>query len=64
MKIYEIEFAKSAAKEIKKLDSVHAKQIMKAIYGLARNPHPASAKKLVGRSEWRLRVGDYRVIQN
>lgn len=62
MKTYGIEFARSAAKELKKLDRSAGKAVMSAIYRLASNPRPAAAKKLVGRPEWRLRVGDYRVI--
>ncbi len=62
MKIYEIEFAKSAAKELQKLEKAEGKTIAKAIYGLANNPRPVGVKKLVGQKVWRLRVGDYRVI--
>ena len=39
-----------------------ARRIDAAIKGLADDPRPAAATKLVGADAWRLRVGDYRVI--
>lgn len=62
MKTYAIEFTKSAAKELKKLDVSQSRNIAKAIYALAKNPRPNGVKKMVGQPVWRLRVGDYRVI--
>jgi len=42
-------------------DRVAATRVDKAITGLATDPRPAAATKLVGAEAWRLRVGDYRV---
>ncbi|GHV66653.1 RelE/StbE family addiction module toxin [Bacteroidia bacterium] len=36
--------------------------ILAAIERLGNNPHPAGCKKLSGRSGYRIRVGNYRVI--
>lgn len=41
---------------------MHARVIV-AIRGLAVNPRPPACRKLTGaRNDWRIRVGDYRVI--
>ncbi|HVE95667.1 MAG TPA: type II toxin-antitoxin system RelE/ParE family toxin [Pseudonocardiaceae bacterium] len=36
---------------------------LNAIIALTNNPRPAGVKKLVGsRSDWRIRIGEYRII--
>ena len=36
---------------------------LRAIIGLAHNPRPPSVKKLAGsRADWRLRIGEYRIV--
>ncbi|MGH3909713.1 MAG: type II toxin-antitoxin system RelE family toxin [Pseudonocardiaceae bacterium] len=36
---------------------------LKAIIALTHNPRPAGVKKLAGsRSDWRIRIGEYRII--
>lgn len=40
---------------------IHAR-ISKRILSLEDNPRPSGAKKLAGREEYRLRIGDYRVL--
>jgi mRNA interferase RelE/StbE len=38
-------------------------RIVEALQKLARNPHPTGCRKLAGtENDWRIRVGDYRVI--
>jgi mRNA interferase RelE/StbE len=37
-------------------------RIVTAIDGLATNPRPAGAAKLAGRDDFRIRVGDYRIV--
>ncbi len=38
-------------------------RVVAAIQGLSRTPRPVGCRKIVGsRSDWRLRVGDYRVV--
>lgn len=37
-------------------------KIIERIAGLAQNPRPNGAKKLVGRNEYRLRQGKYRIL--
>ena len=62
MKTYRISFSTESKKFLKKLDRITQLRITTAIEKLEINPRPSGAKKLVGRSGWRLRVGDYRVI--
>ncbi len=47
---------------LRKTHSPHLNEIIREIEALAENPRPITAKKLVGRSEWRVRVGPYRVL--
>ena len=45
-----------------RLDRVAQRRVQGAVALLAGNPRPPSARQLRGRSGWRVRVGDYRVI--
>lgn len=60
--IYEVEFTKSANKELKKLPAQVAQRIAKHIYKLAQDPRAGNVRPMIGVTSWRLRVGDYRVI--
>jgi mRNA interferase RelE/StbE len=60
---YSLSFARSAGKELDRLDPPVAKRVMSAIEKLAHNPRPPGCVKLQGsQNEWRIRVGDWRVI--
>ena len=60
---YQITVARSARKELEKLQTNTAERIVNAIAFLASEPRPPGAVKLQGqRSLWRIRVGDYRVV--
>ena len=59
---WRIVFTRSAQKELAKLSSEIGLRIGRAIRALEHAPIPASAKRLKGREEFRLRVGDYRVL--
>jgi mRNA interferase RelE/StbE len=60
---YRVAFKSGAEKELFQLpDSVSAR-IFPKIKALATDPRPRGAKKLRGGTdEWRIRIGDYRVI--
>jgi mRNA interferase RelE/StbE len=63
MASWHIEFAKSAAKDLRAIDLQSIPRILAAIEALAGNPRPLGCKKLVGAEHtYRIRVGDYRVI--
>jgi mRNA interferase RelE/StbE len=55
-------FARTAEKELAKLSSEMQLRLGRAIRSLENDPIPAQAKRLKGRTEFRLRVGDYRVL--
>jgi mRNA interferase RelE/StbE len=59
---WRIVFARTAEKELAKLSSEIGQRIGRAIRALEHDQVPASVKRLKGREEFRLRVGDYRVL--
>jgi mRNA interferase RelE/StbE len=60
---YDLEIKLSAQKELDALDGTLFNRIDRKIFSLAENPRPLGCKKLQGyRDQWRLRVGDWRVI--
>lgn len=61
--VYEITYAQSALKSLRKLDSQTAQRLLRAIASLESDPRPVGSLQLVGGSgERRIRVGQYRVI--
>jgi mRNA interferase RelE/StbE len=63
MSQYKVLVSKSAAKELAKLQSSINNRIIKAVMNLSEDPRPTGSKKLKGGSEnWRIRIGNYRVI--
>ena len=61
--MYSILLERSAEKDLKKLSRDAHDQVIVAIQQLARNPRPPGCRKLaVGDTDWRIRVGDFRVI--
>ena len=60
---YEITYAHSALKSLRKLDGGVARRILTATGALAQDPRPPGCLQLKGGSgEMRIRVGDYRII--
>ena len=61
--MYRVLLERAAEKDLSRLSSeVHARVIV-AVESLARNPRPLGCRKLAGsKNDWRIRVGDYRVI--
>jgi len=59
---YEIRIARAAEKEMDKLPTAIHSRISRRILSLEDNCRPRGVKKLSGRNEYRLRVGDYRVL--
>ncbi len=60
---YRVELTTAAARQVRKLPRPARDRVLAAIEGLADEPRPHGATKLVGeRTAWRLRVGGYRVI--
>ena len=63
MASYDVALTSSAERELKKLSGQMTARIMRRLENLASNPRPSGCKKLRGGdAEWRIRVGDYRVV--
>ena len=61
--MYSITFARSARKELQKLDRKIAARIFNRIENLLIDPRPSGCKKLKGQNLlWRIRISDYRVV--
>ena len=61
--MFEIVLERTAEKDLRRLsDQVHDR-VIEGISALANDPRPVGSKKLAGsKSNWRIRVGDYRVL--
>jgi len=60
---YAVVFARSARRELERLEASVARRIIVRIEALASNPRPPGCVKLQGADDlWRMRVGEYRVI--
>jgi mRNA interferase RelE/StbE len=60
---YSVELKPSARKELERLSEKLIERIFPKLEALEDEPRPAGCKKLKGgRDEWRIRVGDYRVV--
>lgn len=59
----ELYIERHAEKDLKKLSKETFSAIIENIRSLANNPHPPNSKKIKGSpNDWRLRIGDYRVL--
>jgi mRNA interferase RelE/StbE len=60
---YSLDVKHSARRELDSLDDSVFKRIDRKILALADNPRPPGCKKLRGyKDQWRVRVGDWRVV--
>lgn len=54
---------RSAEKDLKRLSAEMRQRAIPAMMALAKNPRPSGSRKLVGsRDDWRIRLGDYRIV--
>ena len=61
--MYEILLERRAERDIKKLSIEIFQRIIPRIKALAENPKPPGSRKITGsKSDWRIRIGEYRVI--
>ncbi len=59
---YRIEVKKSAAKELRKIPGKELTRILDKIRTLSDDPRPKGSIKLTNKEEYRLRIGNYRVL--
>ena len=61
--MYRVLLERAAEKDLSRLSSEMHDRVIAAIQALANNPRPPGCRKLAGsKNDWRIRVGDYRVI--
>ena len=61
--MYEVLLERRAERDIKKLPEEIFHRIIPRLKALSDNPKPSGCRKITGsKSDWRIRIGDYRVI--
>lgn len=61
--MYELYLEGTAERDLKRLSAEDFHRVIPRIKALAEDPRPPGCRKLVGaKSDWRIRIGDYRVI--
>jgi len=60
--MFKIIWDEKAYEGLNKLENSISRRITKKVYELSENPFSKDIKRLKGRNDFRLRVGDYRVI--
>jgi len=59
---YQVVLSRSARKELERLPDKAADRIVCQLEALGREPRPIGCLKLKGAGQWRIRIGDYRII--
>lgn len=61
--MYRVLLERAAEKDLSRLSSEAHERVIAAIQELATNPRPPGCRRLTGtKKDWRIRVGDYRVV--
>ena len=61
--MYRVLLERAAEKDLSRLASEIHHRVITAIQALAARPRPLGCRKLAGsKNDWRIRVGDYRVV--
>jgi len=60
--LFRVELTRKARRGIAALPDSARDRVLRAIHALGEEPRPRGVKKLRQRAQWRIRVGDYRVI--
>ena len=60
--MYQLLIEKQVQKQLEKIPEPDYSRIKKSIIDLAKNPRPIGFKKLKGRTGYRIRQGNYRVV--
>lgn len=61
--MYRVFLERAAEKDLKSLSSKLHNQVVATIQKLAKNPRPSGCRKLTGGDkDWRIRIGDYRIV--
>jgi mRNA interferase RelE/StbE len=61
--VYEVHLERAAERDLRRLSSEDFTRIVAHVQALGEHPRPHGCRKITGsRSDWRIRVGDYRII--
>jgi mRNA interferase RelE/StbE len=61
--VYEVYLERSAENDLKRLPTSIFHRIIPKIKALAERPRPSGCRKIAGsKNDWRIRIGDYRII--
>ena len=61
--MHEVFLERAGERDLKDLSQAVYDRIVSHLKALSQNPRPSGCKKITGsRSDWRIRIGDYRVI--
>ena len=61
--MYRVLLERGVGKDLSRLSSEIHGRVIASIRALANNPRPPGCRKLAGtKNDWRVRVGDYRVV--
>jgi mRNA interferase RelE/StbE len=61
--MYEVYLERTAERDLRRLSATMFSRVIPEIRALAENPRPHGCRKITGsKSDWRIRIGDYRVI--
>ena len=61
--MYEILLESRAERDLRKLRTEIFNRIILKLKALAENPNPPGSRKITGsKSDWRIRIGEYRVV--
>jgi mRNA interferase RelE/StbE len=61
--VYEVHLERAVENDLKRLPTTTFHRIILQIKALAENPRPSGCRKLTGsKNDWRIRIGDYRVL--
>lgn len=61
--MHEILVENRARRDLRRLSGEVFKRVVRAMRALAKNPRPKGCRKIVGsQNDWRIRVGEYRVV--
>lgn len=61
--MYEVLLERGAEKDLRRLAEDDFRRVVRALRALAHDPQPRGSRKIAGsQNDWRIRVGDYRVI--
>jgi len=61
--VYEVYLERAAERDLRHLSSEEFHRVIPRIKALSENPRPSGCRKITGsKNDWRIRIGDYRVI--